>query len=265
MQSVTPSLSRKSTASPWRTIAVRATLALGLLVAAFCLLWFDRAGLRDNIDGHLSFADTLYFTAITVTTVGYGDIIPVTERARLTDAFLITPIRLFVWLLFLGTAFDLVLKRSWERWRMKKIQSKLCDHIVIAGFGRSGGKAARELIASGVDPARMVAIDCQSEAIESAKACGLAAMQGDASDNEVLVAVHIERASAMVVSAGRDDTSILVVLTARTLAPKLPIAISIQAEDNEDIAAHAGATTVINPISVTGRMLADATRATKTA
>ena len=242
-------------------MAIRAGLALGLLVAAFCLLWFDRGGLRDNLDGHLSILDTLYFTAITITTVGYGDIVPVSERARMIDAFLITPIRLFVWLLFLGTAFDLVLKRSWERWRMKRIQSKLCDHIVIAGFGRSGGKAAKELIAAGTDPARMVAIDCKAEAVEAAKALGLAALQGDASDNDMLAAVHIERASALLVSAGRDDTSILVVLTARTLAPELPVAISIQAEDNEDIARHAGATTVINPITVTGRLLADATRA----
>ena len=260
MPTVMPSLTRSTNGRPWRTLAVRAGLALALLVTAFCLLWFDRGGLRDNLDNHISFADTLYFTAITITTVGYGDIVPVSERARLIDAFLITPIRLFVWLLFLGTAFDLVLKRSWERWRMKQIQSKLCDHIVIAGFGRSGSTAAQELIASGVDPADIVAIDCKAEAVEAAKSLGLTAMQGDASDNEVIAAVHIARASALIVSAGRDDTSILIVLTARTLAPKVPIAISIQSRDNEDIAMHAGATTVINPITVTGRMLAQATR-----
>ncbi len=242
-------LARKSKASPWRVLGVRAGIAGALLLAAFALLWFDRDGLRDQIDGELTVADVIYFTMITITTVGYGDIVPVSERARLIDAFLITPIRLFIWLIFLGTAFDLVFKQSWEKWRMKQIQKKLCDHVIIAGFGRSGSKAVEELLAKGIRPETMVAIDCKSGAVERAKLLGLAAMQGDA---------HVERASAMVISAGRDDSSILIILTARSLAPTLPIAVSIQSADNEDIARHAGADVVVNPIRVTGGMLADA-------
>lgn len=257
--STEPTLSRRSTASPLRTLAVRAAMAFALLLTAFLILWLDRGGLRDNIDGHMSFADTVYFTMITITTVGYGDIVPVTERARLLDGFLLTPIRLFIWLIFLGTAVDLVFKRSWERWKMKQIQKKLCGHLVIAGFGRTGSKVARQLVQDGLDPSRLVVIDCSEEAATVARAMGAAVVQGDASDNEVLSAVNIERASALIVSAGRDDTSILIVLTARSLAPKLPISVSINAEDNEDIAHHAGASTVINPITVSARMLAEAT------
>src|SRR5688500_15419999 len=100
---ITPTLSRRAGRSPWRTLAVRAALAGALLLTAFALLWFDRDGLRDQIDGHLTFGEVIYFTMITITTVGYGDIVPVSERARLIDAFLITPIRLFLWLIFLGT------------------------------------------------------------------------------------------------------------------------------------------------------------------
>src|SRR5688572_20986763 len=88
-------LARKSKVSPWRVLGVRAGIAGALLLAAFALLWFDRGGLRDQIDGELTVADIIYFTMITITTVGYGDIVPVSERARLIDAFLITPIRLF--------------------------------------------------------------------------------------------------------------------------------------------------------------------------
>jgi voltage-gated potassium channel len=251
-------LSRKHGGSPWRTLTFRALLAFGLLITAFCILWFDRGGLRDNIDGHMSFADVVYFTMITITTVGYGDIVPVSERARLLDAFFLTPIRLFIWLIFLGTAVDLIFKRSWERWRMKKIQRTLCDHFVIGGFGRTGSTVARQMIDDGCPPEQMVAIDCSDEACAVAREMGLAVVQGDASDNNVLEAVHIERASTLVAAAGRDDTSILIVLTARSLAPKLAIAVSINAEDNEDIAAHAGATTVINPITVSAKMLAAA-------
>ena len=251
-------LSRKTGGSGWRTLTFRALLALGLLVTAFLILWFDRGGLRDNIDGHMSVVDVIYFTMITVTTVGYGDIVPVTERARLLDAFFLTPIRLFIWLIFLGTAVDIIFKRSWERWRMRKIQQTLCDHVVIAGFGRIGSTVARQMIDEGAAPARIVAIDCSEEACAVAKEMGLAVIQGDASDNHLLEAVHVERAATLIASAGRDDTSILIVLTARALAPRLPIAVSINAEDNEDIASHAGATTVINPITVSSKMLAAA-------
>ena len=256
-----PQLGRKSLTSTWRTLGVRAGVAGALVLLAFALLWFDRGGLRDQIDGSLTLPDVIYFTMITITTVGYGDIIPVSERARMIDAFLITPIRLFIWLIFLGTAFDLLFKQSWERWRMRQIQKGLCDHIIVAGFGRSGSKSVEELLAKGVAPQKIVAIDCDAAAIDNAKSLGLAAMQGDASDNEVLVAAHVERASSLIVSAGRDDTSILVILTARSLAPNLPIVVSIQSADNEDIARHAGANTVVNPIRVTGGMLADAVMA----
>lgn len=253
-----PRLGRRTTASPWRIVAVRAGIAAALLIVAFCLLWFDRDGLRDNVDGHLGFSDVVYFTMITITTVGYGDIVPVSDRARLIDAFLITPIRLFIWLIFLGTAFDLLFKQSWGRWRMRQIQKGLCNHILVAGFGRSGGKAVDDLLARGTDPAGIVVIDCDAEQVERAKSLGIAAMQGDASDNHILAAVHIDRASALIISAGRDDSSILIILTARAMAPDLPIAVSIQSEDNEDIAEHAGANTVVNPVRVVGGLLADA-------
>lgn len=250
-------LTRRSTASPWRTLAVRSGLALALLVTAFALLWFDRDGLRDNIDGELTFSDVIYFTMITITTVGYGDIVPVTEKARLIDAFLITPIRLFLWLIFLGTAFELVFKRAWEKWRMKQIQKGLCDHVVVAGFGKNGSTAAERLIRDGLDPRQLVVIDCRADRCDAARALGAAVMEGDASSDAVLGAVNIDRAARLIVSAGRDDTGILIVLSARRMSPNLDIAVVVRNHDNEDIAEAAGASRVINPVAVAGAMLAE--------
>lgn len=255
-QSTKPTLTRRGNQSGWQTVAVRAALAMALVVIAFLLLWFDRDGLKDNVDGHVSFTDTIYFTMITITTVGYGDIIPVSDRARMIDAFLITPIRLFVWLIFLGTAFNFLLKRSWETWRMKMIQKHLNDHIIIAGFGASGRKALEELISAGVPVSRVVVIDCLADRVEAARELGAATIEGDASRDELLSSAHIERASTILVSAGRDDTSILIVLTARNLAPKLRIGVTIRIEDNEGLARQAGADVVVNPISFAGLLLA---------
>ena len=102
---------------------------------------------------------------------------------------------------------------------MARIQNRLRNHIVVAGFGTSGSEAVDELIARGSDPADIVVIDVDEEALESAEALGCAVLHGDATRDKTLEAVRIAEARVMIVSAGRDDTSILISLTARHLAP----------------------------------------------
>jgi voltage-gated potassium channel len=252
-------LRRKSATPAWLSLIWRLSLAFGLIGIALAVHWFDRDGLKDNVDGAISFADVLYFTMITITTVGYGDIVPVTEQARLFDTFVVTPIRLFVWLIFLGTAYDFVLKRVWEKWRMSVIQAKLHGHIVVAGFGTSGSEAVSELIRRGTEPASIVVVDQNDDSLKAAEACRTNVIDGDATRNATLDAVQVARARAIIVSAGRDDTSILIVLTARRLAPDVPISVVIRSEDNEALARQAGANTVINPASFAGLLLAGST------
>lgn len=253
-------LKRKSTLPVWASIGWRVVVVLALVGLAVGVHWFDRAGLRDNYDGKISFADIVYFTMISITTTGYGDIAPVTERARLFDALIVTPIRVFVVLLFIGTAYNFVLKRTWDKWRMALIQKNLTGHIIVAGFGTTGSEAVDELIARGTDPGCIVVIDCTAESLERARDRGCIILQGDATRDQVLEDVRIRGATSMIVSAGRDDTSILITLTARHLAPELRISTVVKAEDNELPARAAGATTVINPVSFAGLLLANSCR-----
>lgn len=234
-------------------------MALALIGIALAVHWFDREGLRQSSGKPVTFADILYFTMITVTTVGYGDIVPVTQQSRLFDTFVVTPIRLFVWLIFLGTAYDFLLRRVWGRWRMSVIQRQLRDHVVIAGFGNSGSEAASELIRRGAHPDTIVVIDEDRAALRHAELLDVAVMEGNATRDAALQAVRLGAAGALIVSAGRDDTSILIVLTARRIAPDLPISVVIRSLDNEAIARQAGANTVINPASFAGLLLAGST------
>jgi voltage-gated potassium channel len=253
------SLHRKSRTPLWLTLVWRVLLAFALIGIALAVHWFDREGLRQNSGAPVTFTDILYFTMITVTTVGYGDIVPVTQQARLFDTFVVTPIRLFVWLIFLGTAYNFLLKRVWEKWRMKVIQRHLQGHVVVAGYGTSGSEAVSELVRRGADPKTIVVIDADMTALRAARECGTTVMEGDATRNAALEAVKVAHAKAIIVSAGRDDTSILIVLTARRLAPDVPISVVIRSEDNEPIAQQAGANTVINPASFAGLLLAGST------
>lgn len=243
----------------WLSITWRALLVVGLLGLAIAVHWIERDGLKDSADGHISFLDVVYFTMISVTTTGYGDIAPVSNQARLFDALIVTPIRVFVILIFLGTAYTFVFKRTWDRWRMAIIQRNLHDHIVVAGFGTTGSEAVDELIARGCPPADIVVVDADQEALERARTLGCAVMQADATRDKTLQAIRIERARAMIISAGRDDTSILITLTARHLAPGITISVAVRNEDNELLARQAGATTVINPVSFAGLLLAGST------
>ncbi|WP_106639530.1 potassium channel family protein [Allosphingosinicella vermicomposti] len=252
-------LQRKGRLPIWAQISWRVLFVLALLGLAIAVHWFERDGLRDTYDGAVSFLDVVYFTMISITTTGYGDITPVSDRARLFDALIVTPIRVFAVLVFLGTAYSFVLRRTWYRWRMAYIQRNLNDHIVIAGYGTSGQGAVSELLAHGTDPSCIVVIDMNNAALDKAKALGCNIIQADATRDRTLEDVRIDRARAMIISAGRDDTSILMVLTARHLAPDLSISVAIRNEDNELPARQAGATTVINPVSFTGLLLATST------
>lgn len=167
-----------------------------------------------------------------------------------------TPIRLFVWLIFLGTAYDFLLKRTWQRWRMSVIQRRLTGHVVIVGYGHSGVEALRELIRRGTDPARVVVIDRDRAALEQAEECGATVLEGDATRDVTLEAARIGAAATLMVAAGRDDTTILIVLTARRLSEKVRISAVIRANDNEPLARQAGADVVINPASFAGLLLA---------
>jgi voltage-gated potassium channel len=218
--------------------------------------WFERDGLKDGHDGQVSFLDAIYFTMISLSTTGYGDIVPISDGARMFDALVVTPGRIFLLLVFVGSAYLLVARNSWERFVMERIQRGLEGHTIIAGFGIKSRRALDELIKLGTETSDIVVIDGDEEQLEIAKELGCAVVRADATRDSTLRAVHVERAKLMLISAGRDDTSILICLTARHLAPDLRISIAINEQDNEVQARRAGANIVVNPLDFAGLLLA---------
>ncbi|MDJ0642581.1 MAG: potassium channel family protein [Erythrobacter sp.] len=240
----------------WGDLSLRLGAALFLIMIVVMIHWFDREGLVDNFDGEVSFLDIVYFTMISITTTGFGDIAPISERARLVEAVIVTPIRFAVFFIFVGTAYNFIIKRSWEKWRMAKIQEQLSGHVVVLGYGVSGSQSVEELIERGSDASNIVVVDPSEERLHEAEKLGVNVMAADATRDETLKAVRIHEADSVLVSAGRDDTSILIVLTVRHLAPNVPISVVVRADDNELLARQAGANNVINPVRFTGLLLA---------
>ncbi|WP_305098086.1 potassium channel family protein [Croceibacterium aestuarii] len=240
----------------WADVSLRMGAVMALIMAVVMIHWWDRAGLVDHHDGHVSFLDVVYFTMISITTTGFGDIAPISDRARLIEAIIVTPIRFAVIFIFVGAAYSFVIKRTWEKWRMARIQAKLADHYVVLGYGISGSEAVAELVARGADPSSIVVMDPNEDRLAQAEALGCNVIEADATRDENLISVRIAEARAVLVSAGRDDASILIVLTVRHLAPKVPISVVVRAADNELLARQAGADNVINPVRFTGLLLA---------
>ena len=248
---------RRATKIPvWGDLGIRLGAALFLIFIVVLIHWWDRDGLVDNLDGEVSFLDVIYFTMISITTTGFGDIAPISDRARLVEAVIVTPIRFAVFFIFVGTAYNFIIKRSWEKFRMARIQEQLSNHIVVLGYGISGSEAVAELIDRGTDASCIVVIDPSEERLHAAESLGCNVMAADATRDETLKAVRISEAANVLISAGRDDTTILITLTVRALAPNVPISVVVRADDNESLARQAGANNVINPVRFTGLLLA---------
>src|SRR5688572_24050212 len=156
----------------WGDILLRLGAVLFLVSTVVLIHWLGRDGLYDSHDGRISFLDVVYFTMISITTTGFGDIAPVSDHARLVEAVIVTPIRVLVLFIFVGTAYNYVIKRGWEKWRMARIQEKLSDHIVVLGFGVSGSEAVCELIERGTDARCIVVMDMHPERLAVAEEMG---------------------------------------------------------------------------------------------
>jgi len=250
--------------SPVPALLRRLLLAACLILFVIAVIWFDRDGLRDHARNgeDLGFTDVIYFTIVSLTTLGYGDISPVTLEARLLNALLLTPIRVFLWVLFLGTAYEMsVLRLKFREVRhMRELHDRLENHIIVCGYGVKGRAIVTELIAHGHQPENIVVIDPNEEATAAAVKEGLVAFRGDASREALLESAAVRKAAYVLVASDRDDACVLICLTVRNLAPDVELIASVREEENVKLVYGAGANLVVAPSVSGGRLMASAVR-----
>lgn len=247
-------------ASPLRKIGVRVLVAVGLVVFVALLTYIGRDGYTDPEDDSVSLLDAFYYSTVSITTTGYGDVRPVSDEARLVTTLLVTPARIIFLILLVGTTLEILAERTRTAYRLSRWRKGLRDHTIICGFGTKGRSAADILVSQGTSPDRVVVIDQRADARDHATANGFAAVAGSASEQEVLEEAGIEVASEIVIAVDRDDAAVLVTLTARELAPDATIVAAVREEENVHLLRQSGADSVISSSASAGRLLGMATQ-----
>jgi len=230
-------------------------------VAVLALIGVGAVGFYHIGGDHSDWSDALYMTLITISTVGYGEIVPLSALSDRVFAGFIAISGLGA-LTFLFTSLSVFflekdLDHSLRRRRMEKRIQKLRQHFIICGFGRVGRSVGGELQNTG---RHFVAIDTEEARFEDNldKFPGLLCLQGDASDDDLLEAADILDARGLFAVTGDDSRNLMIIITARQLNPELRIVARAQEARNVEKMRKVGADAVISPDFTGGIRLASA-------
>jgi voltage-gated potassium channel len=225
-------------------------VVLGVIAAGtlgYRWLWRD-------VDG--SWLDALFMTVTTITTIGYGEVKPLSGAGRV-----FTMIIAFVGIGSLFYTFSVVMESLVARRltdpagrrRMARRTEELSGHVIVAGLGRVGRQAAQELHEANTP---FIIVDPGEPAMRAAEEQGYLFLQGDATEDGVLQRVGIQRASGLIATTANDATNMYIVLSARVLNPALHIVSRAMDEASVTKLIRAGANRAISPYAIGGHRLA---------
>lgn len=209
--------------------------------------------LADEFAGVETPFDAFYYTLVTASTVGYGDVTPTTQTARaFASSVVVLGTATFAIALasLLGPAIEARVASALGK--MTETQLELLeDHVIVLGYGE-----LTEPILSELDgKTEFVVVTPNSQRAAELSDRGMNVLTADPSDQEPLERVGIERARAVVAATNNDAEDALAVLTARQLNPDVRIVVAATERENVDKLKRAGADTVISPATIGGHLL----------
>jgi len=243
--------------SPWWELGRRVLMALSILVGTVLLVYFDRDGYQDGNDptNTISLLDAFYYTTVTLSTTGYGDIAPVSPQARLVNALVITPARIAFLVLLIGTTLEVLASQGREMFRVSRWRKKMDQHVVVVGYGTKGRSAIETLLNNGYDRDAIVVVDPSPVAVADGNRDQLVVIAGDATRRGVLRQSGVEKATHVIITTDRDDSNVLVTLTVRQLNPDAWIVAAVREHENVPLMRQSGANSVITSSDAVGRLL----------
>lgn len=249
----------RRTRGPVFAIAFRLALVIGIIVLAAMVVYVGRAGYRDSTGQPVGWLTSFYYSVVTLTTIGYGDVVPVSDGARVVNTLVITPLRLSFLLILVGTTLRALTERTRAEWREMRWRRKVRGHALVIGYGTKGRAAVATLLVRGYQRGQIVVVDVDPDAVQDANRAGLVGVVGDGTRTSVLNRAEIGKASHVLVTTGRDDSAVLAVLTVHRMNPEVPITASVKQTENAPLLREGGADVVIPSSEAAGQMVGAAT------
>ncbi len=230
----------------------RALLIAGILSITLCV-----GTIGFSLIEGWSLFDAFYMTLVTISTVGYQEMHPLSPAGRVFNSFLIF---FGVSAMFFGvgavtqTIIELELQDRSGKKRRKRLISELRDHFIVCGFGRVGRNASSEFQRANVP---FLIVDRNEERVRRASEAGMLAVVADATDDDDLREAGVLRARGLIAALPSDAENLFIILSAKTLNPKLLVVTRASEEQAEAKLRRAGADTVFAPYTLAGRRLAN--------
>ena len=205
-----------------------------------------------------SLLDAAYMTMITLSSVGFGEIYPLSARSRLfTIGLILTGLITIGYLVnrFTEALLQGYFQESIRLRQKRNVIDKLANHYIICGFGRTGSYVASEFTAEGIP---FIIIDLDIGEIEKAQQFGYLVVQGDATLDESLLLAKIETAACIVAALRSDADNLYTVISAKALNPYIRAIARASTEEAVTKLERAGADVVVSPYITGGKRLAAA-------
>ncbi len=195
--------------------------------------------------------DSLWMVVITISTIGYGEVNPLSDTGRVfTMVLILIGLSLGAYTATEVTRYFVEgeLLRSLRDRRLRKIMRQMRDHYIVVGYGRLGREVAEEVIHRGRE---VVVIETKEQESE-----GVVYIHGDGASDDVLHFAGIETARGIAVCTGNNASNVFITMSARQLNPKLHIITRVDDDTHAPKALRAGADAVLNPYGIGGARIA---------